>query len=169
VSKRVILSAIFFGYCAFAYCQGFNIEGGVSLTQENKDYCIEYPTDGNIELKSPYDRGRVTRWSNDTDNTSQLGRFIEIEYNMGFEFEGTFMSQGKMTVIFSNLEKINLDEKAVVKKGTSIGVTRSGEESALRVFVITDTDKVRFLSVWTNDKKININGLWYWDPSFLFG
>jgi hypothetical protein len=38
----------------------------------------------------------------------------------------------------------------------------------LRIFILSDTDNVQFLKMWTNDRKVKIAEYWYWDPAFLF-
>lgn len=168
MNKGGILITIFFLCFAFVYGQSFNIDNGISLNEENKTYSVAYTVENNVDLKSPFDRGIVTRWSNDRNNSTKLGRFVEIEYDIGFEFEGTFKSQGKMKMIFANLETINVDENSKIGKGTSIGLTQKGAGNDFRIFVLTDTDDVKFLTLWTNNRKFKINNVWYWDPSFLF-
>lgn len=150
------------------FAEDFNLDKGIALTKENERGSISMAVKKSIELKSPFDRGVVVRWSNSDGNATRLGQFVEIEYEMGYEFEGTFVSQGKMRVVFSNLGSLSVNEKTPVMKGTSLGFTKSGEGGDLRVFVLSDTDDLKFLQKWTGNKKLKVEDTWYWDPSFLF-
>lgn len=147
--------------------QSFGLDSGIDLTEENRPYSIALGFDGTSEVRSPYGRGTVTRFSGIENNPTRLGRFVEIEYNMGFDFEGSFLSQGRMRIIFSNLGSVSVDQDSVIDENTLIGVTKSGSDNELRIFVISDTDDLQFLKMWTNDRKILVGDTWYWDPSYL--
>jgi hypothetical protein len=97
-----------------------------------------------------------------------LNPSARIKYETGFSFEENFVSQGKMTIIFSNLNEINVTESTVISQGTSIGKTKKDAGNDIRIFILSDTDNLRFLNLWTNNKKVKVGDLWYWNPSFLF-
>ncbi|MDR1150006.1 MAG: hypothetical protein LBK66_15400 [Spirochaetaceae bacterium] len=148
--------------------QDFNLMNGITLNDQNRSKSITVDFKEETEFKSLWDRGRVIRYSNDENNTTGLKRFVEIEYEMGFLFEGYFRNQGMMTIIFSNLKEIDVIETSIISKGTLIGKTKKDVGNDLRIFVLSDNENLSFLNMWTNNNKIKIDNTWYWDPSFLF-
>lgn len=127
-----------------------------------------YSLESNVDLKSPYDKGTITRYSNEENNITGLGKFVEIEYQMGFMFENTFIEQGVIKIIFSNIDTIYASKDDLLSKGDNICSTKSGSNEQLRVFIISETDDLQFLKIWTQDRKFKLNNIWYWDSSFLF-
>jgi hypothetical protein len=148
--------------------QEYNITNGIVLSEQNQGAGLTIVFRSETEIKSAWDRGTVIRYSNNPQNETNLGKFIEIEYDMGFEFEGSFISQGEMRIIFSNLLEINIVEETQISKGALIGKTKKDSGNDLRVFILSNTDNLQFLKMWTNNKKVKIGDYWYWDPAFLF-
>ena len=167
--EKKYLFAFLYMFCVFlVFGQEYNLHNGITLSRRNKRAGIEVTFNEEAPMISPWDRGRVTRFSNNANNAANLGRFVEIEYDMGFDFEGISISQGKILVIFSNLLEINVTEETIISKGTLIGKTQRGFGNRLKVFLLSETEDVGFLQMWTNNRKRRIDNLWYWDPAFLF-
>lgn len=168
MKKKILLIVIYFSIFVTIYGQEYNITDGIVLNQQNEGASITITFQDETPINSAWDRGKVLRYSNNPNNETKLGKFVEMEYEMGYEFEGFFMSQGKMIIIFSNLSEINVTEKTIISKGTLICKTKKGGGNDLRVFILSKTDNLRFLQLWTNNKKVKIGNYWYWDPTFLF-
>jgi hypothetical protein len=155
------------------YANDYNVDEGIFLSKKNQNSSIMMDTEEEKEMISPWDRGKVVRYSTDEKNKTGLGCFVEIEYELGFSFEGAFISQGKVNLILSNLKEIKVNEKMEISKGDIIGITKGkgatkDKGDDLRVFLITNTENIRALQLWTRDTKSQIDNVWYWDPSFMF-
>jgi hypothetical protein len=169
MDKIKLFSLVFLFSCIFAmYGQEYKVSNGIALSEQNQNAGLTIVFPEEAAINSPWERGKVIRYSNDPSNATNLGKFIEIEYEIGFEFEGMFMSQGKMRMIFSNLLEINVTEETIISKGTLIGKTKKDAGNDLRVFILSETEDLRFLQIWTNDSKVRIGNYWYWNPGFLF-
>lgn len=165
--KRKLLSVLLIVLISsFVFAKDYQTKNGISLTNENKNLCVSICLNNNETLKSIYDRGVVTRYSDDEQNETGLGKFVEIEYELGFSFEDSFKSYGIIKLIFSNVQTILVDENTTVEKGTPLIITKKGNES-LRIFEISETDKIKPLVMLTKDKKEKVGDYWYWDPTYL--
>ena len=147
--------------------QDYNLENGIILDNNNRRHSTSTTFNSETNINSAWNWGSVIRYSNDENNAANLGRFVEIEYEMGFEFEGTLIRQGSMRVIFSNLSEINVSETSRISVGTLIGKTKRGGNNQLVTFILSEEDEL-FLRMWTNNRKERIGDFWYWDASFLY-
>ena len=147
--------------------QDYNLENGIVMNNSNREHSTTATFNSETDINSIWNGGTVIRYSNNENNTANLGRFVEVEYEMGFDFEGSFMSQGRMRIIFSNLSEICVSETSIISAGTLIGKTKRGRNNQLRVFILSEED-LSFLRMWTNNKKEKIGDFWYWDAAFLF-
>jgi hypothetical protein len=172
--KKVIclIYGLLFAWINSIYASDYNIDDGIFLSEKNQYSSMMMDSKNEKEMISPWDRGKVVRYSNDEKNKTELGCFIEIEYEIGFSFENVFMTQGKVNLILSNLKEIRVNEKMEISKGDIIGIIKGGatksKKDDLRIFLITNTDNIRILQLWTGNTKTKIDNLWYWDPGFLF-
>jgi len=151
----------------FSFGQDLNLLDGITLNDRNREANLMVTFADEAMLNSAYDRGCVVRYSTDPNNVTNLGVFIEVEYEIGFMFEGMFLKQGEMSIIYSNLKEVNVPENLLVSRGTLLGKTKRGPTNELRVFLLSEED-VFALQMWTNNNKVKIGDLWYWDPGFLF-
>jgi|GEM_PF-2060894 len=160
---------VIFLFCIFTvHGQDYNLNNGITLNEQNRGAGITVTYPEEITLNSLWDRGRVIRYSNDPNNVTNLGKFVEIEYELGFTFEGVFMSQGKIRVIFSNLSEIFISENSIISTGTLLVKTQRGTGNGLRVFILSENDNLSFLQLLTNNSRVRIGDFWYWNPAFLF-
>jgi hypothetical protein len=168
--KKIVAVFGFFGMIVapMSYAQDYNIPGGVSLDEFNAQAGVLMDFYEETQLFSPWDRGRVTRYSNDESNSTGFGRFVEVEYEAGLEFEGFFMSQGSFSVIFSNVKTIHAVKDEPMSKGDFICTLKTGEGNSLRVLIVSKRGDLRFLETWSGFPGIEHDGYWYWNPMFLF-
>jgi hypothetical protein len=162
--KKLLIVFFLFFVLVSINGQEYNLLNGIILTDENKSASMTLVFNNESDIKSGFDRGKVIRYSNNENN---LGKFVEIEYELGFTFEGTFISNGIMIIIFSNLKEIYVTEDTILSQGNLIGKTKKGVGNDLRVFLFSIED-LPILRMWTNNKKLKLGDYWAWDPSFLF-
>jgi hypothetical protein len=151
-----------------SYAQEYNVSGGVSLDEFNARTGLVIELDEEARLFSPWDRGSVVRYSGNESNPTGFGRFVEVEYDAGFEFEGSFMSQGVFSVIFSNVKAIHVDRGGPIGRGELICTSKTGEGNGLRALIVSKRGDLRFLEIWSGFPGIEYEGYWYWNPMFLF-
>ena len=168
MKKRILMVLLAIFRISSAMAENYQLDDGITLNEENAKYSILLSTDESVELNSLYDNGVVVRYSDESNNPTGLGKFVEVEYRMGFEFEGTFVEAGVMRMLFSNLEEVFVTGEQDISKGDPMCLSRKGPEGDLRVFILSDTADLQFLEVRTQNRKVELDGLWYWDPSFLF-
>jgi hypothetical protein len=166
--KKALMFFGFLGAAWMSYAQEYNVSGGVSLDAFNAQTGVLMDFYEETPLFSPWDRGRVVRYSNNESNSTGFGRFIEVEYEAGFEFEGFFMAQGTFSVIFSNIKTINVDKDQAVSKGGLMCALKTGDGNSLRVLIVSKRGDLRFLEIWSGYPGIEYDGYWYWNPMFLF-
>jgi hypothetical protein len=160
--KIFVLIFINFFIIFLLHGQDYNLENGIVLNGQNRNLGLVVNFSDVSDIRSAWDRGTVRRYSHNENNITNLGRFIEIEYELGFVFRDTFIGQGQMIVVFSNLTEFFLNEEMEISIGTIIGRTNE-----IRMFILSETDNIPILSLWTNNKKRKIGDYWYWDTSFL--
>jgi hypothetical protein len=168
--KKIAAVLCFLGMTAvpMSYAQDYNIMGGVSLDEFNAQAGVLMDFYEETQLFSPWDRGRVVRYSNNESNSTGFGKFVEVEYEAGFEFEGIFRPQGVFSVIFSNVKTVNADINETISKGGLICTLKAGDENSLRVLIVSKRGDLRFLEIWSGFPGIEHDGYWYWNPMFLF-
>jgi hypothetical protein len=166
--KKVMSVLVLCAASAAAFAQEYALNEGVSLDEFNAQTGVLMDFEEEVNLFSPWDRGRVVRYSNDESNATGFGRFVEIAYEAGFTFEGFFMAQGTFSVIFANVQTICVDQNVSIKSGDLICAPKKGEGNSLRVLIVSQREDLRFLEQWSGFSGIEHNGYWYWNPMFLF-
>jgi len=162
--KKILIFLIF--VAASVNGQEYNLLNGITLTAENRHGSITLVMDGESDLRSGFNKGRIIRYSNDENNATNLGKFVEVDYELGYIFEGTFTPQGNITVIFSNLKEIYVTENTILSQGDIIGKTKKGAGNDFRLFLLS-VDDLPILRNLTNNRKIQLGDYWAWDPSFM--
>ncbi|GMO40601.1 MAG: hypothetical protein Ta2F_16680 [Termitinemataceae bacterium] len=167
--KKFIFIFICYTICISTLtAQDFDVRNTIILDSTNKKLAPLIAFENEEDVRSMFDRGIVVGFSDKENNSTKLGKFVEIEYEMGFAFENTFISQGKFSIVFSNLNSVKVTKGENISNGTIIGTTKKGDKEPLRTFVLSKDEKLVFLKKWTEDGKIYYKGNWYWNPMFLF-
>jgi hypothetical protein len=141
------------------------------LDEVNRQLRITMFTEEQQPLLSPFDRGTVAELSRDRENATGLGRYVAVDYELGFEFEGRFQPQGELILVYGNVASVDVQLGQEVSQGDRLATTIAGgpaPETDFSVFILTTTPNNRYLEVNTGNRKQRYGVWWYWDASFLF-
>lgn len=108
--------------------------------------------------------GRVHRYSNADGNASGLGRFVELEHVSAFTVGGE-TQKTRFHTVYAGLGGVSVEPDEHIGAGSPVG-TMSDGETGLRIAVFTTRDD----PVWrrqTGRPPIEIDGYYFWDPSFV--
>lgn len=116
--------------------------------------------------------GTVHRSSNDSENETGFGRFVETRHEHQYVFKGREVI-AEFFILFANLEQVDVHTDQIITGGQQIGVvgdssSRYWPDNKLMLAVYTQND-APILRLWSGGDPVEVAGVLWWNPSFMLG
>ncbi len=134
---------------------------GITLPENNKS------------ITSVFNNAVVVKISEDSKDNRNFGKYIETKAELSYQFKGVTITD-EIFVVYSNLDIILVKENEIIAnnkvigKGSGNGTNAHPDSKQLYIYIYTKKQSP-FLVQKTRNSYINEDGIYWWNPSFVFG
>ncbi len=165
----LILITLLICYQNIIYSQSVSLD---SEKEKQLKHGISIAVNPNMQIHSVFNNSEVVQISNDENDQRNFGKYVEVKSNVTYKYKGSDITD-TICLIYSNLSTINVEIGQITKPETIIGLSGGKgtnifhNASDLYIYLYT-TKQSPYLNLKTKNHYIEENGVYWWDPSFLF-
>jgi len=167
--KKYVIFILYLFIINYLFCQ----QVVLSINREKeRNHGISVKLNQNQEIKSIFEKLEIINISKNDNDSRNFGKYVEMEKDLEYDFKGEVIKD-KLYIIYSNLSNISVNIGEIANNGTIIGygggsgTNAHNKTSDFYLYIYTKTFSP-FLNLKTKNQFFEEDGIFWWNPQFIF-